>query len=355
MIDAISFKEGTFRYLDQRLLPLQEIHVETKDHREAIEAIKSLAVRGAPLIGASAGYTVVLGVNSFKGTKEEFPAYFRQLIADVEASRPTAVNLFFATKKMNAVYEANFKSDSLDVLKVKMTDEAHGIYNDEVDNCDRIARHGVDQIKRDCADILKTRKLNVLTHCNTGTLACCGIGTALGVIRLAWKEGLIERVITAESRPLLQGLRLTAWELEHDGIPFVSISDSSSAFLMQRGMIDFGVVGADRITADGDTANKIGTYAHAVSASHHALPFYIAAPVSTIDITLNEGSQIPIEERNADELRTIFGTQVATPTTPVLNYAFDVTPGTLLRGIITEKKAVVGNYETGLRELFTQQ
>lgn len=352
MIDAISFSNGTFRYLDQRYLPLQELHVETRDYREAIEAIKTLAVRGAPLIGASAGYTVVLGINAYQGDKAGFPAYFDKLIAEVNASRPTAVNLFFATRKMQAVYDANFDADSLETLFVKMTGEAHKIYNDEVDNCDRIARHGVEQLKRDMADVLKTRKLNVLTHCNTGTLACCGIGTALGVIRLAYQEGLIERVISSESRPLLQGLRLTAWELEHDGIPFASISDSSSAILMQRGMIDFAVVGADRITANGDTANKIGTFAHAISANHHGIPFYIAAPVSTIDITMSEGSQIPIEERNADELRTIFGTQVATPTTPVVNYAFDVTPGTLIRGIITEKKAVVGDYVKGLAELF---
>jgi len=352
MIDAISFSSGTFRYLDQRFLPLKELHVETRDYKEAIEAIKTLAVRGAPLIGASAAYTVVLGLNAYQGEKADFPAYFERLIAEVNASRPTAVNLFFATKKMQAVYDANFEEDSLETLFAKMTDEAQKIYSDEVDNCDRIARHGVEQLKRDLAGVLKTRKLNVLTHCNTGTLACCGIGTALGMIRLAWQEGLIERVISSESRPLLQGLRLTAWELEHDGIPFVSISDSSSAILMQRGMIDFAVVGADRITANGDTANKIGTYAHAISANHHCIPFYIAAPVSTIDITLSEGSQIPIEERNADELRTIFGTQVATPTTPVVNYAFDVTPGTLIRGIITEKKAVVGDYVKGLAELF---
>ncbi|AOS83005.1 S-methyl-5-thioribose-1-phosphate isomerase [Chlorobaculum limnaeum] len=348
MIDAISFKNGTFRYLDQRYLPLKEIYVETQNYLEAIEAIKTLAVRGAPLIGASAGYTVMLGINAYKGDKAGFPAYFANLVAEVNASRPTAVNLFFATRKMQDVYDANFENDSLEALFAKMTDMAYKIHNDEIDNCDKIARHGVELLKQDFADVLKTRKLNVLTHCNTGTLACCGIGTALGVIRLAYQEGLIERVITSESRPLLQGLRLTAWELEHDGIPFASISDSSSAILMQRGMIDFAVTGADRITANGDTANKIGTYAHAISAKYHGLPFYIAAPVSTIDITMSEGSQIPIEERDADELRKIFGTQVATPTTPVVNFAFDVTPGTLIRGIITEKEAVVGNYNEGL-------
>lgn len=351
MIDAISFQNGTLRYLDQRFLPLKENYVATKSHIEAIEAIKTLAVRGAPLIGVAAGYTVILGINAFNGTKEEFPAYFEKLIADVEASRPTAVNLFFATARLMEVYNANYAEDSLESLFAKMLEAAVKIHDDEIDNCDRMARFGVDQIKKDLAATLKKRKLTVLTHCNTGTLATGGSGTALGVIKLAWKEGLIEKVITAESRPLLQGLRLTAWELEQENIPFYSISDSSSAFLMQKGMIDFGIVGADRIAANGDTANKIGTYAHAVSADRHGIPFYIAAPVSTIDITIDNGTQIPIEERNADELRTIFGTQVATPTTPVINYAFDVTPGELLRGIITDKKAVVGNYQEELRKI----
>jgi len=354
MIDAISFNNGTLRYLDQRYLPLKENHVATKDYREAIEAIKTLAVRGAPLIGVAAAYTIILGINSFKGTKEEFPPFFKALVAEVEASRPTAVNLFFAAARMKKVYNENFEADTIEVLFAKMNVAASKIHTDEVANCDAMSRHGVEQIKSDLAHILKTRKLNVLTHCNTGTLACCGTGSALGVIRLAWQEGLIERVITSESRPLLQGLRLTAWELEQDGIPFISISDSSSAFLMQRGMIDFGIVGADRIAANGDTANKIGTCAHAISAFHHNLPFYIAAPVSTIDITIPDGTCIPIEERNADELRTIFGTQVASPTTPVLNYAFDVTPGKLLRGIITDKKAVVGDYVTGLAALMEE-
>lgn len=351
MIDAISFQNGTLRYLDQRFLPLKENYVATKSHIEAIEAIKTLAVRGAPLIGVAAGYTVILGINAFNGTKEEFPAYFEKLIADVEASRPTAVNLFFATARLMEVYNTNYTEDSLETLFAKMLEAAVKIHDDEIDNCDRMARFGVDQIKKDLSATLKKRKLTVLTHCNTGTLATGGSGTALGVIKLAWKEGLIEKVITAESRPLLQGLRLTAWELEQENIPFYSISDSSSAFLMQKGMIDFGIVGADRIAANGDTANKIGTYAHAVSAERHGIPFYIAAPVSTIDITIDNGTQIPIEERNADELRTIFGTQVATPTTPVINYAFDVTPGELLRGIITDKKAVVGNYQEELRKI----
>jgi len=354
MIDAISFKENTLHYLDQRYLPLKENYVATKNYLEAIEAIKTLAVRGAPLIGVAAAYTIILGINSFKGCKEEFPLFFKSLVAEVEASRPTAVNLFFAAARMKKVYTENFEADTIETLFAKMNAAARKIHDDEIANCDLMSRHGVDQIKIDLAHILKTRKLNVLTHCNTGTLACCGTGSALGVIRLAWQEGLIERVITSESRPLLQGLRLTAWELQQDGIPFVSISDSSSAFLMQRGMIDFGIVGADRIAANGDTANKIGTCAHAISAFHHNLPFYIAAPVSTIDITIPDGSYIPIEERNADELRTIFGTQVAMPNTPVLNYAFDVTPGKFLRGIITDKKAVVGNYITELAALIEE-
>lgn len=352
MIDAISFENGTLGYLDQRFLPLKEEYIKTKDHQEAIEAIKTLAVRGAPLIGVAAGYTVVLGINSFTGSKEEFPAFFERLIADVEASRPTAVNLFFATARMKEIYDSGFENSSLEALFAAMREAAGKIHDDEIENCERMARHGVELIRRDLGETLKTRKLNVLTHCNTGTLATGGSGTALGVIKQAWKEGLIEKVITAESRPLLQGLRLTAWELEQENIPFFSISDSSSAFLMQKGMIDFGIVGADRIASNGDTANKIGTCAHAISAHHHNLPFYIAAPVSTIDITIDNGTQIPIEERDADELRTIFGTQVATPTTPVINYAFDVTPGEFIRGIVTDKKAVVGNYREELPKLF---
>ncbi|MBN1279503.1 MAG: S-methyl-5-thioribose-1-phosphate isomerase [Chlorobium sp.] len=354
MIDAISFTNDTLRYLDQRFLPLREEYIATKNHREAIEAIKTLAVRGAPLIGVAAGYTVILGINEFRGTKDEFPAYFRQLIADVEASRPTAVNLFFATARMKEVYDAGYTSMTLESLFAVMHEAARKIHEDEIANCDAMSRHGVELIKSDLEATLKTRKLTVLTHCNTGTLATGGSGTALGVIKLAWQEGLIEKVITAESRPLLQGLRLTAWELEQEKIPYFSISDSSSAFLMQREMIDFGIVGADRIAANGDTANKIGTCAHAISAFHHNIPFYIAAPVSTIDITITDGSQIPIEERSEDELRTIFGTQVALPSTPVINYAFDVTPGKFLRGIITDKKAVVGNYSNGLKELFEE-
>jgi methylthioribose-1-phosphate isomerase len=241
MINAISFNDNTLHYLDQRYLPLKENYVATKNYLEAIEAIKTLAVRGAPLIGVAAAYTIILGINSFKGTKEEFPAFFKSLVAEVEASRPTAVNLFFAAARMKTVYTENFEADTLEALFAKMNAAAHKIHDDEIANCDSMSRHGVEQIKIDLAHILKTRKLNVLTHCNTGTLACCGTGSALGVIRLAWQEGLIERVITSESRPLLQGLRLTAWELQQDGIPFVSISDSSSAFLMQRGMIDFGI------------------------------------------------------------------------------------------------------------------
>ncbi|MCG8344411.1 MAG: S-methyl-5-thioribose-1-phosphate isomerase [Chlorobiales bacterium] len=351
MIDAVSFENNTLGYLDQRLLPLKEEYVRTKDYRQAIAAIKTLAVRGAPLIGIVAGYTVILGLKSYSGSKEEFPHYFGNLIEEVEASRPTAVNLFFATARMKEVYDAHFAADPLEELFAKMLVAARKIHTDEIANCDNMARHGAALIKQDLAETLKTRKLNVLTHCNTGTLATGGSGTALGVIKHAWKEGLIEKVITAESRPLLQGLRLTAWELEKENIPFISISDSSSAFLMQKGMIDFGIVGADRIAANGDTANKIGTFAHAVSASVYNVPYYIAAPVSTIDITINNGSQIPIEERSADELRTIFGTQVGTPTTPVLNYAFDVTPHQYIRGIVTDKKAVVGNYSEELKRL----
>ncbi|NTW50161.1 MAG: S-methyl-5-thioribose-1-phosphate isomerase [Chlorobiales bacterium] len=350
MIDAISFKNNQLRYLDQRFLPLQEIHVETRDYQAAIEAIKTLAVRGAPLIGVAAGYTVVLAVQSYTGDKARFPAYFSRIIAEVEASRPTAVNLFFAANRMKDVFQKFYEACSLEDLKQRFVDEAVAIHNLEIKNCDDMARHGVEQIKKDLGHILAKRKLNVLTHCNTGVLATGGVGTALGVILQAYKEGLIECVYTAESRPLLQGLRLTAWELHKQGVPFYSIADSSSGILMQRGRIDFGIVGADRIAANGDTANKIGTFNHAVLCHAHGLPFYIAAPISTVDMTIPDGTHIPIEERNADELRTIFGTQVAMPSTPVVNFAFDMTPAKYIRGIITDKAAIVDDLGKGLSQ-----
>jgi len=351
MIDAISFGNDKLRYLDQRFLPLQENYVETADYLAAIDAIKTLAVRGAPLIGVAAGYTVVLAVQSYDGGKEGFKTYFDKIIAEVEASRPTAVNLFFATAKMNEVVAKRFDECSMAEIKAHIFNEAVSIHNEEIANCENMARHGVALIKKDLGHILENRKLNVLTHCNTGTLATGGLGTALGVIKQAYKDGLIEKVYTSESRPLLQGLRLTAWELEKEGIPFFSHADSSSGILMQRGMVDFGIVGADRIAANGDTANKIGTFNHAVLCHEHGLPYYIAAPISTVDITIPDGTHIPIEERKAEELREIHGTKVATDTTPVINFAFDMTPAKYINGIITDKAALSGDYVKALKEV----
>ncbi len=344
MIDAISFDQNRLRYLDQRFLPLKETYVDTNDYLSAIDAIKTLALRGAPLIGVAAGYTVVLAVQSYEGKKKDFKPYFNKIIQEVEASRPTAVNLFYATARMKDVFNARFEDTQLPEFNELILQEARAIHDKEIQNCEDMARNGVEQIKKDLGHILAERKLNVLTHCNTGTLATGGLGTALGVIKKAYQEGLINCVYTAESRPLLQGLRLTAWELEQEQIPFFSHADSSSGILMQRGKIDFAIVGADRIAANGDTANKIGTFNHAVLCHEHNLPFYIAAPVSTIDIAIPDGTHIPIEERDGDELRSIYGRQVATESTPVVNYAFDMTPSKFIRGIITETDALTGDY-----------
>ncbi len=352
MIDAISFDQNRIKYLDQRFLPLKETYVDTNDYLSAIEAIKTLAVRGAPLIGIVAGYTVVLAVQNYEGKKKDFKAYFTKIIAEVEASRPTAVNLFYATARMKAVFNNHFENSQLPEFNELILKEARAIHEKEIQNCEDMARFGVEQIKKDLGHILAERKLNVLTHCNTGTLATGGLGTALGVIKKAYQEGLINCVYTAESRPLLQGLRLTAWELEQEQIPFFSHADSSSGILMQRGKVDFAIVGADRIAANGDTANKIGTFNHAVLCHEHGLPFYIAAPLSTIDTTIPDGTHIPIEERNGDELRSIYGRQVATASTPVVNYAFDMTPAKFIRGIITETAALSADYVQAINSAF---
>ncbi len=344
MIHAISFEHGRLRYLDQRFLPLKEIYIETKDYRRAVDAIKTLAVRGAPLIGIAAGYAAVLAVAQFKGKKRSLKSHMAHALAEIEAARPTAVNLFWAAARMKAAFNQAFEAYDVPEIARRLQAEAEAIHHEEIANCAAIARHGVDLLKRDFAHILPHQRLTVLTHCNTGTLATGGLGTALGVIKVAYQEGLIEKVYASETRPLLQGLRLTTYELEKEQLPYEAIADGASGFLMQREMIDFVITGADRIARNGDTANKIGTYSHAVNAAHHRRKFYIAAPVSTIDAAISNGHQITIEQRGNTELTSIYGKSVAPVKTPALNFAFDVTPASLIAAIITEKGVCEKDY-----------
>ena len=307
----MEWREGALHMLDQRLLPLHEVWLELTTWQEVRDAIRDMAVRGAPAIGVAAAYGMALAAKS----GDDLVA----ARAGLAASRPTAVNLFWALDRIGAMEDQSFE---------RVLAEAQEIEREDVAMNQAIGRNG---------SALVHPSSRILTVCNTGSLATAGHGTALGVIRTAHEEGKVEMVYSCETRPRQQGIRLTAWELLHDGIPFKSIADGAAASLMAAGAVDLVIAGADRIAHNGDTANKIGTYMLAVCAKHHGVPFYIAAPSSTLDPMLRDGSMIPIEERDASELTRIDGHQVAPEGCPVFNPAFDVTPGELITAIVTEK------------------
>ncbi len=308
---CIRFENNTLYLLDQRILPTQTDWIAHTNHQEVAESIKNMTVRGAPAIGVTAAYGMVLAAAN--------QADWNEALATLAASRPTAVNLFWALDRIDALAD---KSPA-NVLR-----EAQAIEAEDIAMNLKIGEHGA---------TLVPENATILTICNTGSLATAGHGTALGIIRTAYQLGKVKHVYSCETRPRQQGLRLTAYELLHDNIPFQSIADSAAASLMRAGKIDFVVAGADRIAANGDTANKIGTYMLAVLAHHHKIPFVIAAPSSTLDPTLISGDLIPIEEREAAELTHADGVQIGPDNTPVFNPAFDVTPGELITAIVTEK------------------
>ena len=311
--------------LDQRILPLREEWIELRTHEEVAMAIKDMVVRGAPAIGISAAYGMALAAKN--------RANLEQASKTLAASRPTAVNLFWALDRIAALQTNDFET---------ILAEAQAIEREDLEMNRAIGRHGAELVPQNA---------NILTVCNTGGLATAGHGTALGVIRTAHEQGKNIHIYTCETRPRMQGLRLTAYELSKDGIPFHSIADGAAASLMRAGKVDLVIAGADRIAANGDAANKIGTYSLAVLAKHHGIPFYIAAPSSTLDPTLPTGDLIPIEERSADELTEIDGIRVAPQGCPIYNPAFDVTPGELIAGIITEKGVSVKPYDFDARPI----
>jgi len=316
------------RMIDQTLLPGQEKIIDCTTLEQVCEAIKSLRVRGAPAIGCAAamGMALVAG----RSTATDIGALRRELTQAREAlaaTRPTAVNLFWALERMMQVTEGD---DDPARLRGRLRDEALSITADDLDRCRRIGRNGAPLI---------TAGANVLTHCNAGALATAGYGTALGVIRGAYEDHADLHVWVDETRPLLQGARLTSWELMRDGIPCTVICDNMAAYVMKQGKVDCCVVGADRVAANGDAANKIGTYGVAVLAHHHGIPFYVAAPLSTVDYELASGDEIPIEERDPSEVSYMAGLATRSATPPgacVYSPAFDVTPARLIAGIVTE-------------------
>lgn len=316
--------DGAVVMLDQLRLPTEEVYHTYHRAEEVAEAIRSMVIRGAPAIGVAAAFGLALGARALAAA--DFSAGFQSLCDQFAATRPTAVNLFWAIKRMRAVVDVPGRTHE---EVVKALDElADTIYHQDIATNRSIGRHG---------NGLIAPGDRILTHCNTGSLATAGYGTALGVIRAAHDAGKKIAVLADETRPYLQGARLTAWECEREGIPVTLIADSAAGHLISRGKVDVAIVGADRIAANGDTANKIGTYTVAVLCHRHQVPFYVAAPTSTLDLTLDHGGLIPIEERSPNEVRTVFGHVIAPPDVAVANPAFDVTPAELITGIITEK------------------
>jgi methylthioribose-1-phosphate isomerase len=348
MLPTIAREQDTIVMIDQRKLPAAEIYVRCKTAAEVARAIKTMVIRGAPAIGVAAAMGIALGMRKSKSTgTQKFAAEFQKLCDLMAATRPTAVNLFWAIERMkHAVGDAIAAGESVDQIKDRLEREADAIHDQDVASCRALGAFG--------ADLVPT-EATILTHCNAGALATAGYGTALGVIRGAVEQGKQVTVIADETRPFLQGARLTAWELVRDGIETTVITDNMAGALMRTGSIDLVVVGADRIAANGDTANKIGTYTVAVLAREHQIPFYVAAPLSTVDLQTPDGTHIPIEERNAREV-THLGTQRLTPAGALVrNPAFDVTPHHLIAGIITERGVLRAPYVESLKRAFEQE
>lgn len=328
-VRPIEWLGDSVRIIDQRALPQSEIHLELRELGEFTAAIKTLAVRGAPLIGIAAAMGVAVEAKRWAGSSwDSFETKVTHAIDELNRTRPTAVNLFWALGRMREVLIAGKEGRSPGETAGALEGEAERIYEEDLDMGYRIGEIGADLIERG---------FTVLTHCNAGGLATSGFGTAIAPVYVAHSRGLSPKVIADETRPLLQGARLTAWELKHSGIDVTVVCDSAAHLMMARGRVDIVFVGADRITASGDFANKIGTYGVALSARANGVPFYVAAPSSTIDFDLATGDQIPIEERDEEEVTTIAGTRVVPEGVRVANPAFDVTPAGLVTGIITEK------------------
>jgi methylthioribose-1-phosphate isomerase len=321
---SIAFKNDKFVFLDQTKLPLLEEYVETEDYNRVALAIERLEVRGAPAIGISAAYAITLALKKITEVDQE--RVFNLAYERLHRTRPTAVNLFYALNEMKKVFnQRNTRASTYDLLLQKAVD----IHNEDIDKCRRIGENGL---------ALFRRNSNIITHCNTGKLATGGDGTAFNIIKTGFENGLVNLVYADETRPLLQGSRLTAYELYKSGIPFELITDSSAAVLMKNKKIDFAVTGADRIALNGDTANKIGTYSLAVLCYHHDIPFYVAAPSTTIDRSIPAGEDIIIEMRDKKELFEINGRVVIPTEYNAFTPAFDITPSYLIKGIITEDK-----------------
>ncbi|HEX6503370.1 MAG TPA: S-methyl-5-thioribose-1-phosphate isomerase [Terriglobales bacterium] len=346
MIQTLEWTNSGVRFIDQTKLPMEEIYVTCKTYEEVADVIRNMVVRGAPAIGVAAAMGIALGVkNSNPEKTADLSRDFDRICDVIGKTRPTAVNLFWAIRRMRDKFD-QVRTLPLGKIKQVLIEEAQRMHAEDIAANQAMGRHGA---------TLMPSSGGVLTHCNAGALATCGYGTALGVIRAAVEQGKKLHVYADETRPFLQGSRLTAWELMKDGIPTTVISDNMAGAMMSQGKIGAIVVGADRIAANGDVANKIGTYTVAVLAKEHGIPFYVAAPFSTIDLETPDGSKIPIEQRNAREVTHIAGRQMVPQGVEVENPAFDVTPSKYVTAIITERGVARAPYGEALRGLAKQQ
>jgi methylthioribose-1-phosphate isomerase len=338
-VKAIEWVSGKVRIIDQTRLPWEEVFIEIDDYRQVVKAIKEMQIRGAPAIGIAAAYGMALGAQGIDAvSKEEFLATLLPISEALAATRPTAVNLFWALERMNRLAESG---GSVTQIKAALIAEAQRLDKEDEAAERKLSSYGAELIRDG---------FTIMTHCNTGALAA-GYGTALGVIRAAWESGKNIHVFASETRPLLQGARLTAWELMKYAIPFTLITDTMTGYFLYEGGIDCVIVGADRIALNGDVANKIGTYNLAVLAMENGIPFYVAAPTSTIDLSLASGDEIPIEERSAKEVTHIRGVPIAPEGVNVANPAFDITPHRYISAIITERGIVHEPYVERLKKM----
>jgi methylthioribose-1-phosphate isomerase len=342
MIQTLEWTDKGVRFLDQTKLPTEESYVTATSYQQVADAIRTMVVRGAPAIGVAAGMGIALGVKNSKAeTVGDLKKDFDQICSAIGETRPTAVNLFWAIRRMQEKFET-LRVRPMPQIKQALIEEAQRMHAEDIAANRAMGRHGA---------TLMPASGGVLTHCNAGALATAGYGTALGVIRAAVEQGKKIHVYADETRPFLQGSRLTAWELMKDGIPTTVISDNMAGAMMSYGKIGAIVVGADRIAANGDVANKIGTYTVAVLAKEHGIPFYVAAPISTVDLATPDGSGIPIENRNVKEVSHIAGKQMVPDGVEIENPAFDVTPAKYVTAIITERGIARAPYEDSLRKL----
>src|SRR6267143_3881274 len=342
MIQTLEWTDQGVRFIHQTKLPMEETYVVCKTHEQVADVIRTMVVRGAPAIGVAAAMGIALAVKNSKAeTTGELKRDFDLACDVIGKTRPTAVNLFWAIRRMQEQFE-RIRIRSFHQIKQTLIEEAQRMHAEDIAANQAMGRHGAP---------LMPSEGGVLTHCNAGALATCGYGTALGVIRAAVEQGKKIHVFADETRPFLQGSRLTAWELMKDGIPTTVISDNMAGAMMSQGKIAAIVVGADRIAANGDVANKIGTYTVAILAKEHGIPFYVAAPISTVDLATADGSKIPIEQRNAKEITHIAGKQMVPDGVEIENPAFDVTPANYVAAIITERGIAQAPYEESLRRL----